>query len=429
MNIGIFSDTYCPQVNGVVSSILTLEKKLREQGHNVYIFTISHPDAEDSLPYVHRIASLPFIFLKDHRVGIVYSNKAVKKIKRLKLDIILSQTEFSMGIFAKLVAKKLDIPIVHTYHTVYEDYMHYVSKGIELSPKIARKYSKSFCNGVDGIVAPTKKTQNLLKTYGVKKPIQIIPTGIDFSPFKREKYSNEEITNLKNTFGIPLDSPVILFVGRVAKEKSIDMLIEAMPEVIKTIPDTKLVIVGDGPCRLELEELAVKLKVHDSVIFTGMQPWSSIGRMYQLGDVFVSASVTETQGLTFAEAMAASLPIVAREDECFADLIRSGYNGLLFNTHEELVNNLIRLITDSAYKTTLSNNAVYSVKPLSADTFGLNCEAFYQEVIESFYTSYPEKKPISPMKRLISKKNQSKDGKVKKSKNTSNIKNKISRDK
>ena len=157
MNIGIFSDTYSPQVNGVVSSILTLEKKLREQGHNVYVFTISHPDAEHDSQYVYRMASVPFIFLKDHRVGIVYSNKAVHKIKRLKLDLILSQTEFSMGIFARMMAKKLDIPIIHTYHTVYEDYMHYVSKGIELSPRIARKYSKSFCNHVDGVVAPTKK--------------------------------------------------------------------------------------------------------------------------------------------------------------------------------------------------------------------------------------------------------------------------------
>lgn len=385
MNIGIFSDTYSPQVNGVVSSILTLEKKLREQGHNVYIFTISHPQAEHDSPYVYRMASLPFVFLKDHRVGIIYSNKAVHKIKRLKLDLILSQTEFSVGIFARLVAKKLEIPIVHTYHTVYEDYMHYVSKGIELSPAIARKYSKSFCNHVDGIVAPTKKTEKLLKSYGVRKPIRIIPTGIDFAPFRPENYGTEEVTRLKEVFHIPLNAPIILFVGRVAKEKSIDVLIESMPLVLQELPEAKLVIVGDGPSRLELEELAQKLNVRDSVIFTGMQPWSGIGKMYQLGDVFVSASVTETQGLTFAEAMAAALPVVAMEDESIAGFVRDGYNGLLFHNTEELSKALIKVLRDTDYCKALSSNAIHSVKPLSAETFGHNAESFYLEILQNYH--------------------------------------------
>lgn len=385
MNIGIFSDTYSPQVNGVVSSILTLEKKLREQGHNVYIFTVSHPQAEHDSPYVYRMASLPFIFLKDHRVGIVYSNRAVHKIKRLKLDLILSQTEFSMGIFARMMAKKLEIPIIHTYHTVYEDYMHYISKGIELSPRIARQYSKSFCNHVDGVVAPTKKTEKLLRSYGVQKPIRIIPTGIDFTPFNPNHYTKEDTLKLKKVFHIPTDAPIILFVGRVAKEKSIDVLIKAMPLLTPKLPDAKLVIVGDGPSRLELEELAHQLNVRDSVIFTGMQPWQNIGRMYQLGDVFVSASVTETQGLTFAEAMAASLPVIAMEDESIAGFVREGYNGHLFHNTEELAEALYEVLSNEAYRKKLSENALHSVKPLSAETFGLNAEMFYQEILEAYH--------------------------------------------
>ena len=377
MNIGIFTDTYTPQVNGVVSSILTLEKMLRMQGHQVYIFTVSHPDAEDTSPYIFRLPSLPFILLKDHRVGIVYSNKAVKRIKRLKLDLILSQTEFSLGIFAKLMAHRLDIPIIHTYHTMYEDYMHYISKGIELSPAIARKYSKSFCNGVDGVIAPTKKTERFLKNYGVKKPIRIIPTGIDFSPFKAENYSPSEVNALKETFNIPLHAPIILFIGRVAKEKSIDMIIRALPMTLEQVPNAKFVIVGDGPMRLELEELAHTLGIRDSVIFTGMQPWKTIGKMYQLGDIFISASVTETQGLTFAEAMAASLPIVAREDESIAGLVRHNYNGKLFHTEEELAQSLIDLLTHPDERQILGKNALHSIKPLSAEVFGHNAEAYY----------------------------------------------------
>lgn len=409
MNIGIFSDTYSPQVNGVVSSILTLEKKLREQGHNVYIFTISHPQAEHDSPYVYRMASLPFIFLKDHRVGIIYSNKAVHKIKRLKLDLILSQTEFSVGIFARMVAKKLEIPIVHTYHTVYEDYMHYISKGVEFSPSIARKYSKSFCNHVDGVVAPTKKTEKLLKSYGVLKPIRIIPTGIDFAPFKPENYSPEEVTHLKEVFNIPLNDPIVLFVGRVAKEKSIDVLIRSMPLLLAQIPDAKLVIVGDGPSRLELEELAQSLDVRNSVIFTGMQPWSTIGRMYQLGDVFVSASVTETQGLTFAEAMAAALPVVAMEDESIAGFVREGYNGHLFHNEEELAHKLALVLSDSTHRQMLSENAIHSIKPLSADTFGHNAEAFYHEILQIYHGTHVHTKEQGTFKLPFVKKKKKKN--------------------
>ena len=165
-----------------------------------------------------------------------------------------------------------------------------------------------------------------------------------------------------------------------------------MPEVIQKIPNAKLVIVGDGPCRLELEELALKLNVRDSVIFTGMQPWSSIGRMYQLGDVFVSASVTETQGLTFAEAMAAQLPVIAQEDESIAGLIRNDYNGLLFHNQEELVEALVKVLSNEIFRKTLASNALYSVQPLSADTFGLNAETFYLEILEQFYETCPHKR-------------------------------------
>lgn len=399
MNIGIFTDTYSPQVNGVVSSILTLEKELRRKGHNVYVFTISHPEADDHSNYIYRIASLPFMFLKDYRVGILYSNKLVRKIKRLKLDIILSQTEFSLGIFAKLVSKKLSIPIVHTYHTMYEEYMHYISKGIDFSPKIARKYSKSFCNGVDGVVAPTKKTERLLKSYGVKTQIRIIPTGIDFSPLDKNNYSVEEIENLKQMFGIPLKDPIVLFVGRIAQEKSIDVIINAMKILALKVPKAKLVIVGDGPERLKLAKLAAQLEIQEAVIFTGMQPWNTIGKIYQMGDVFVSASVSETQGLTFAEAMAASIPVVAKHDESIAGLILDGYNGRLFDTIEELAIILEELFTSQKLQLTLGLNAVHSVKPLSAEVFGLHACDYYAEVINE----YNEKKNLHKDKKTKNK--------------------------
>lgn len=381
MNIGIFTDTYLPQINGVVSSIVTLEEQLKKQGHNVYIFTISHPKANDQKPYVYRIPSLPFVFLKDHRVGIIYSQKLVNRVKKLKLDIILSQTEFSLGFLAKLISKKIDVPIVHTYHTMYEEYMHYISKGVEFSPELARKYSKMFCNSVDGVVAPTNKTKDLLLSYGVKKPIEVIPTGINFTPFSPSRYTKNEVESLKEQFNLPLDSPTVLFVGRIAKEKSIDFVLEAFPAVVKRIPNAKFFIVGDGPETNHLREMVKELQLEDAVIFAGLQPWATIGKFYQLGDVFVSASVSETQGLTFAEAMAAGLPVVAKHDESIEELVQDDYNGKKFGTKEELSEALITLLEDEGYRKTLSVNAIGSVAPLSDEIFGEKALAYYERIL------------------------------------------------
>ncbi|MGL4346106.1 MAG: glycosyltransferase family 4 protein [Cellulosilyticaceae bacterium] len=398
MNIGIFTDTYSPQINGVVSSIVTLEKQLQAQGHNVYIFTVSHPKAEPAPGHVYRLPSMPFVFLKDHRVGLLYSTKIVRQIKKLKLDLILSQTEFSLGFFAKLTSKKLHIPIIHTYHTMYEEYMHYVSKGVELSPELARKYSKKFCNSVNGVVAPTEKTKNLLEGYGVKTPIRVIPTGIDFSPFNPDLYSESEITALKEQFGIPTDAPIILFVGRVAKEKSIDVLINALGLLTQHIPHAHLVIVGDGPEKSALQNQAHTLGVQNNITFTGLQPWATIGKFYQLGDVFVSASVTETQGLTFIEAMAAKLPVLAKYDDSIKDVVINDYNGKLFETYEELAKILENILGDTESLQTFSQNAITSVAPLSAEIFGENALAFYDEIITSFEHAATEAKKLKNKK-------------------------------
>lgn len=405
MNIGIFTDTYSPQINGVVSSIVTLEKQLQSHGHNVYIFTVSHPHAEPAPGHVYRLPSMPFVFLKDHRVGLLYSTKIVRQLKKLKLDLILSQTEFSLGFFAKLMSKKLHIPIIHTYHTMYEEYVHYVSKGVELSPEFARKYSKKFCNSVDGVVAPTEKTKHLLESYGVTTPIRIIPTGIDFTPFDPKGYEASEVLALKEQFGIPTNAPVVLFIGRVAKEKSIDVVIKGCHLLFKEMPNACLVIVGDGPERSSLENLVTSLGIEKNVIFTGMQPWATIGQFYQLGDVFVSASVTETQGLTFVEAMAAKLPVLAKYDDSVKGVVINDYNGKLFETYEDLANILQNILSDPAHLSRLATNAIASVEPLSAEHFGENALAFYDEVLTDYQVQASSQKvKSSKTKKLNYKK-------------------------
>ncbi|MCB2293136.1 glycosyltransferase family 4 protein [Clostridium algoriphilum] len=386
MNIGIFSDTYYPQVSGVVTSTMILRNELIRLGHNVTIITVTHPDVEEQEGII-RLPSIPFFFLPSQRVGMIYSHKIMNKIKKLDLDIIHTQTEFSIGIFGRIVAKRLDIPVVHTYHTMYEDYIHYVSRGIMLKPasQFAKKVSKLYCRDCSAIIVPTIKVKEALEQYGLRRHIDVIPTGVNIEPFERSNYDEQLIKNEKKSFGINENEPVILFIGRIAKEKSIDVIINSMSELTKKIANCKLLIVGDGPERENLEVLTKELGISESVVFAGEKPWADIGKYYQMGDVFVGASLTETQGLTFAEAMAAQVPVVAKYDKNLDGIINDKINGRVFYNDEDLAGILFGILRDKDGRDLMVKNAYNGIEPLSSKCFGENVEKIYMEVEKQNY--------------------------------------------
>ena len=385
MNIGIFSDTYFPQLNGVATSIRTLATALESRGHHVYIFTPSDPrchEGYDTLN-VYRLPSIPVRFVQGYRAGYVFSPSLVKKIINLNLDIIHTQTEFCLGALGRFIATTQGIPLVHTYHTQYEDYVHYIGGGRIISKEMVRELSGVYCNNATAIVAPTRKTELLLKGYGVTKPIAIIPTGINTSNFHKDKFQPEEILDLRHSLGLRKDAHVIVSIGRIAKEKSIDIVIGALPELIKKLPEVKMVIVGEGNEIENLENFAKSIGVGDHVIFTGGKPWDEIGKYYQLGNVFCSASISETQGLTFAEAMAAGTPVVAKKDACIENIIENNVTGLLFESDEELPELLYRILTDQLLAKRLSKASVTAMESLSVDSFADNVEDLYQKILDS----------------------------------------------
>ncbi|MBU3111581.1 glycosyltransferase family 4 protein [Clostridium lacusfryxellense] len=386
MNIGIFTDTYYPQVSGVVTSTMILRNELIKLGHNVTIITVTYPDVEEQEGII-RLPSIPFFLLPSQRVGMIYSHKIMSKIKKLDLDLIHTQTEFSVGIFGRIVAKRLDIPVVHTYHTMYEDYIHYVSHGIMLKPasQFAKKVSKLYCRDCSAIIVPTIKVKDALRQYGLTRHIDVIPTGVDIEPFKRSNFNEEVIKNEKKSFGINETDPVVLFIGRIAKEKSIDVIVNSMKELIKRLPNCKLLLVGDGPERENLELLAKELGIEKSVIFAGERPWAEIGKYYQMGDVFVGASLTETQGLTFAEAMAAQILVVAKYDKNLDGIISDKVNGRIFYKDEDLDGILFDILNDKGNCDVMVKNAYDGIDSLSSRCFGANVERVYMEVEKQTY--------------------------------------------
>lgn len=404
MNIGLFSDAYLPQINGVVTSTHILAEGLRKLGHTVYIFTPTDPNIkpEDDSPYIIRMASMPCFFLKQFRIGIVYSPHEIKKMIKLNLDIVHTQTEFSLGFFGKFYSKAFNVPMVHTYHTMYEDYVHYIVNGSLITPSMAKEFSKIFCNSANAVIAPTEKIQNLLIEYGVKKPIAVLPTGININNFRKSNFSKQEIDAIKQENGIPLDAPVILSLGRVAKEKSIDTIISNLPKVFEAIPKSIFVIVGDGPYIQNLKEQSENLGISERIIFLGAKPWQEIGKYYQLGDVFVSASLSETQGLTFVEAMAGGIPVVAKEDECIEIIIKNNVSGIIFKNDDELSDILIDILNNSKKRKTLAQTAIKFAENLSAENFANNMASIYEDILNNPENYNVHKRKISPI--IMSKK-------------------------
>ena len=383
MNIGIFTDTYHPTISGVVTSVRMLETQLRAMGHTVYIFTVANPKAEKKQPYVYRLPSMPLSFIPQQRMALLYPPNILFRFKSLKLDVIHTQTEFPLGIFGKLVSGFYRIPIVHTYHTMYADYMHYVANGHLISPKMAERYSRIFCNQANIVIAPAIKTKEFLLRYAVKRPVEVIPTGLELGRFGPEKYPGEDIAALKTKLGIPREAPVVVTVSRLAQEKSVDVVIKEIPKLIKKFPDARYVIVGGGPSKGDLEKLTAKLGLGRSVIFTGPVPWDEVGKYYLLGDCFVCASVTETQGLTYAEAMASGLPVAAKSDESVRELVKDGETGFLFENDSDCADVLIKILSDKAQAEKIAERGREAIQCLSAENFAKRVEAVYKKCIEN----------------------------------------------
>ena len=389
MNIAIITDTYFPDINGVTSSIYTLATALRKKGHRVYIFATSDNNSPvirrvHKKPPVFRIPSIPMLLVRPYRTTMPYSFGLVRILKRLKIDIIHTQTEFSMGMVGLSSSMALHLPIIHTYHTMLEDYTHYILNGKVtkiITPGMAQKYSKIFCNIPTGLIVPTEKVKHSLCEYGVKKPIYVIPTGIDISPFNKSNFDPKEIAELRSSLGINKDDKVLLSLGRVAKEKSIHVIIEQMPKIVEKTPKVKLLVIGDGPALSNLIDLAARLNMRSHVIFAGSVPYTEIGKYYQTGDVFISCSTSETQGLTYYEAMAAGLPVIARKDDAVNELFIDGENAVLFEREEDLPDIVESLFSDEQKMAMFSSRAEETVAAYSAETFANRVEDAYKNTI------------------------------------------------
>lgn len=388
MRIGFFTDTYFPQVSGVATSIRTLKNELEQQGHEVYIFTTTDPDADEFEKDIVRMPSVPFVSFKDRRIVVRGIWFAYQVAKELELEIIHTHTEFGAGFLGKMVANRLRIPVVHTYHTMYEDYLHYIANGKVVRPTHVKHFIKMFVNHSTGVVCPSKRVVDTLKRYEVDIPMRIIPTGIDVKHFVRSDITKEDTEKLRTTLGIQPDELMILSLSRISYEKNIHVIVQQFPEVLMSYPNARLVIVGKGPYREDLEAMARELEIEDYVQFTGEVPHEEVAYYYHAADYFVSASTSETQGLTYAEAIASGTQCVVEGNDYLMQLLNDESLGITFERNEDFSESFVRYVQQQIpIDPIVQKNKLVEI---SAERFGDEILKFYQEMLIYYAENHTE---------------------------------------
>ncbi|HPD06609.1 MAG TPA: glycosyltransferase family 4 protein [Candidatus Bipolaricaulis sp.] len=351
MKIGIFTDTYTPDSNGVVTVVRLMERELRQGGHEVRVFAPAHPEAREKREDLYRFRSVRFILYKGLRVALPYNRRAFAALR--DLDIVHSHDPFSVGLVGFWASLRYGIPHVHTYHTRYVEYRKYVPYPFRPSRQAVERLSRMFCNRCDAVIAPSSHIERELRQYGVKVPIHILPFGVD-----EEAYTHPPMWDVRQALGLPPSSEILLYVGRLGWEKNIEFLIRAFRRIARERSGAWLVIIGDGPHRPKLEGLVRELGLTERVVFVGHLPWERLIDPYRQATLFVFASKTETQGLVVMEAMMGGTPPVAVDAMGVADLIVSGETGLLVREDEgAFADACLSLLADEAWRKEMGERA------------------------------------------------------------------------
>jgi len=306
LRILLFTDSFFPQINGLVTAVDTIASEISRENEVYVVIPKNHLNEYQAKYNLISVFSIPFIFFPEYRISSFFSLKVLLLLFKKRFDIIHTHTPFSLGLMGLILGKIFKIPVIHTYHTFFEEYLHY----IKLSPKTGRwlvkLVSRWYCNLCDKIIVPSQMMKKVLLGYGIKKEIRVIPTGINI-----KKFTNGNRLKWRKKMNIPSNVKILLYVGRIAKEKNIFFLLECFRNIRKKIDNVYLLLVGDGPLRKEVLEYLKKFNLTDYVKITGYVKPSELKHIYACADVFVFTSITETQGLVILEAISAGVPVVA----------------------------------------------------------------------------------------------------------------------
>lgn len=324
MRVALFTNNYLPFCGGVTTSVETLRRGLHARGHEVWVFAPRFRDAPADPPHVVRYPSIPAITYPQFPLAVPYSRRIATRVHALAVDVFHAHHPFLLGPAARRLARRQARPLVFTYHTRYEKYAHYVPLRRGLVEAAAIRLSTTFAARADAVIAPSADVRDELRARGVRVPIAVVPTGIDL-----ERFSPGDRQTARRLLGLPPEPLLLLYVGRLDREKSVERILAAFERVAGTVPHARLALVGQGAQAERLRRLAAARPAGDGVRFLGARPHDALPAYYRAADLFLFASETETQGLVLAEAAACGLPAVAVSAPGCDEVVRDGETGLL----------------------------------------------------------------------------------------------------
>lgn len=392
MNIGVFTDSFRPYASGVVRSIELFSREYTNRGHLVHIFCPEYPHMHSLKEEgVYRFISVPWPTMTDFSLPIPISTNLNKKIEHLGLDIIHVHSPFLLGRLGARAARHHKLPLVFTFHTLYEQYVHYFPFVETTSKKVIKAIARNFSNSCNVVVAPTQLVEDYLRSIGIDTAVVKIPTGIDMGEFK-----DLDRDWLRNNYGVRPEEKVLLFVGRLGKEKNVAFLIKSFQVVLKSISDCRLVLAGKGPQEDFLRQLCRQLGIENKVIFTGELSRQQIVHCYASSDLFVFPSVTDTQGLVIGEAKAAGVPVVAIRAFGPAEMVKDNEDGILTELSlPAFTEAILKLLKDRDLYARMKKQSLINAPLISSSICSECMLEVYQDLIDLRISATQKRKPYS----------------------------------
>ena len=393
MKIALFTETYIPSINGVVTHVRALKSGLEKLGHEVLVVCAlpdsKHHDLKDGILYC---PSISFKKLYNYGVATPTSHSRYKYIKAFNPDIIHIHTEFGVGYSGTMAAKLLNIPLVYTMHTMYDDYLYYVApkKLIKIAKKTAHAYAKILAEKATCLTGPSKKVEEFFRCCGVDKPVYVVPNPVELDRFDPKCVDKQQKLSIKQKLGLNDDELIICFCGRLGREKSVDILLKYWSEVVSKEDKCKLLILGDGPSKGELEDYAKSLGINDQVIFLGKILHKELVKYYAICDLYITASLSDTNSISMLEAMAVGLPVLHIYDKLNRGQVIDGVNGFIYKNADDmkkLINSYKNMSTEE--KINLSKNSRKSVMKYSDIELANNLLNIYEDALNIYSKSKP----------------------------------------
>lgn len=385
MRIALFTETYLPHINGVVTHVKILRDGLLQQGHTVLVVTADYNTKKhyikDGILHCPAVKSDRFY---GFGVASPVSRRRMKMIEDFAPDIIHIHNEFGIGLSGISAAKQLKIPLVYTLHTMYDEYLYYVAPRhlLAVARKVSHNYFRRIGNKATELTGPSAKCQEYFKKIGVKKDVNVIPNAVELDDFSPSKITPESKKAFREKYHIPEDVMIACFVGRLGREKSVDVLLDYWAKTIRPEDKIWLCVIGGGPCKEELEAQAKDLGIESVVLFTDAVAHDAMPAYYASCDVYVTASLSDTNSISMLEGMATGLPVLQRYDELNKDQVRDGENGFTFQTAEEMASVLrkVKNMTPEQLDI-LKNSVIESVKRSGAEALANYTMVVYQKAM------------------------------------------------